>query len=74
MDISRLHLVMAEKVSQQSELIDQNRVLAEQAHVYTDTGNEEMRKANQRSLTFRTYVTLFILICTFAVLYLHAIN
>jgi hypothetical protein len=74
MEISEMQRFFAAQLSQQNETVEQIAQLAERTRANVDIATGELQRASKRGVSFRTFVMLFLLVCSFALLYLHAIN
>ncbi|KNC53370.1 uncharacterized protein AMSG_08875 [Thecamonas trahens ATCC 50062] len=69
--IHELHSVMASRLSEQAELIDALLHNASVSVANMETGNTELRKYRESSVSYRIYMLAFLIGASFTVLFLH---
>ncbi|PRP73836.1 syntaxin-18 [Planoprotostelium fungivorum] len=74
MEISQMMDTFVTKLMEQSEVIEHNHQVALQSKANVDQGARELRRAAQWSVDFRVFVLVFLLICSFSLLFLHHIT
>lgn len=73
-EISQIQRIIATTVSHQSTQIDQVLITTEMASTNVKAGTKELNKAIKQSVDLRVCVLLFIIVCSFALLFLHWIK
>lgn len=74
MEISNMMNTFVSHITQQSEIIEHNHQMAVNARANIDQGARELRRAAQWSVDFRVFVLIFLLICSFSLLFLHHVT
>jgi syntaxin 18 len=74
MEISELQNLFALKVAQQSEDIEHNFNIAISSKSNINNAAKELTKATKKGVDFRVFVLLFLIISSFALLFLHSIT
>jgi syntaxin 18 len=74
MEISELQRVFATKVVEQAEVIENNFKLAVDSKSHVDRATKELTKATKRGVDFRVFVLMFLIVSSFALLFLHSIT
>lgn len=72
--ISQAHQILSENLMKQKDNIHQITKHAIDARKSVARGNKELVKASQRGVDFRIFVLLFLLLLSFALLFLHWIQ
>jgi len=74
MEISEMQRFFSAKMSEQNETVEQIAQLAAKSKANVDNATVELQKAAKGGVNFRTLVMIFLWVCSFALLYLHAIS
>lgn len=74
MEISELFQLFSEKVAQQTEQIENISSNIIESKIHVDKGVKELTKATKSGVDFRIFVLLFLIICSFSLLFLHWIT
>lgn len=70
-EISHLQTLIANKVVQQRDVVDELHRLTIDGVAKVESGNDELRKAARSGRDFRIFVLLFLVVCSFSILFLH---
>jgi t-SNARE complex subunit (syntaxin) len=73
-EISSLMALFASKVVEQQEEMEGVFATAVTAHENVKRGGQHLDKAEERDSAFRKFYVVFMLVMTFALLFLHAYN
>lgn len=74
MEISEMQRFFSSKMSEQNETVEQIAQLAAKSKANVENATVELQKAAKGGVSFRTLVMVFLWVCSFALLYLHAIS
>jgi septal ring factor EnvC (AmiA/AmiB activator) len=71
MEISHLQTLFADRVSQQKEAIEDIHKKAIESVDSVQRGNEYLQSASKSGRDFRVFILIFLLVCSFSLLFLH---